>query len=384
MSIFKRGNVYWFNFWWDGRHVQRSTRQGNPKVARQVEAAFRTQLAKGEVGLEDREPVPTLQAFADAEFEPWVTGTFAAKEKTLAYYLNGLKRLAEFEPLWSAKLDQISGDRIASYVTKRQEKVCITSINRELQVLRRVLKVAEEWGRVGRTAKVKLLPGERRRERVLTRAEEKAYLAGAAEPLKTVTTLMLDTGVRPEEAFRLVWDHVNFKTRRVLVTHGKTAAARRSVPMSSRVFRMLARRWLKAGRPPGGWVLAADTESGHAEPSTVKKQHQKALAASKVAPFVLYTCRHTFLTRLGESGCDAWTLARVAGHATIGISARYVHAGDEAARSERLQKVSQLSLQAPPTDAAPPSRNRSGRWARTQAGRVEGVCGGEMQGSTAR
>jgi hypothetical protein len=23
--------------------------------------------------------------------------------------------------------------------------------------------------------------------------------------------------------------------------------------------------------------------------------------------------RHTFLTRLGESGCDAWTLMRVAG-----------------------------------------------------------------------
>jgi integrase len=33
-----------------------------------------------------------------------------------------------------------------------------------------------------------------------------------------------------------------------------------------------------------------------------------------IRPFVLYTFRHTFLTRLGESGCDAWTLARIAGH----------------------------------------------------------------------
>jgi hypothetical protein len=37
-------------------------------------------------------------------------------------------------------------------------------------------------------------------------------------------------------------------------------------------------------------------------------------------PFVLYSIRHTFLTRLGESGCDAWTLARIAGHGDIRYS----------------------------------------------------------------
>ena len=40
---------------------------------------------------------------------------------------------------------------------------------------------------------------------------------------------------------------------------------------------------------------------------------------------MLYTLRHTFLTRLGESGCDVWTLARIAGHSSIAMSARYVH-----------------------------------------------------------
>jgi len=45
-----------------------------------------------------------------------------------------------------------------------------------------------------------------------------------------------------------------------------------------------------------------------------KKQHKKALTLSRVRPFVLYSLRHTFLTRLGESGCDAWTLAGIAGH----------------------------------------------------------------------
>jgi len=51
---------------------------------------------------------------------------------------------------------------------------------------------------------------------------------------------------------------------------------------------------------------------------------------SKVRPFVVYSLRHTFLTRLSETGCDAWTLARIAGHGSIGISTRYVHPSEDA------------------------------------------------------
>jgi integrase len=50
---------------------------------------------------------------------------------------------------------------------------------------------------------------------------------------------------------------------------------------------------------------------------------------SKVRPFVLYSLRHTFLTRLGASGCNVWTLARIAGHSSIAISARYVHPSED-------------------------------------------------------
>jgi integrase len=77
-------------------------------------------------------------------------------------------------------------------------------------------------------------------------------------------------------------------------------------------------------------VWPAPTMTGHAEPSSLKKQHSKALRLSNVRPFVLYSFRHTFLTRLGQSGCDVWTLARIAGHSSIAISARYVHPSEDA------------------------------------------------------
>src|SRR5215467_3262082 len=43
MAIFKRGRIYWYHFLFNGQHVQQSTKQGNPRVARQMEA----DLARG-------------------------------------------------------------------------------------------------------------------------------------------------------------------------------------------------------------------------------------------------------------------------------------------------------------------------------------------------
>ena len=103
---------------------------------------------------------------------------------------------------------------------------------------------------------------------------------------------------------------------------------------------MLEVRWDSLKRPQEGWVWPTPTRSGHVEPSSIRKQHAKAFeriaeeAAKKnekpVRPFVLYSLRHTFLTRLGQSGCDVWTLARIAGHASITISSRYVHPSEDA------------------------------------------------------
>src|SRR5271166_2368487 len=62
MSIFKRGNKYWYHFMFNGEHIQRSTKQGNPVKARQIEATYRSKLAMGEVGIEERKPAPM---FAD-------------------------------------------------------------------------------------------------------------------------------------------------------------------------------------------------------------------------------------------------------------------------------------------------------------------------------
>ena len=49
--------------------------------------------------------------------------------------------------------------------------------------------------------------------------------------------------------------------------------------------------------------------------------------------YVLHSTRHTFSTRLGKAGADAFTIQKLAGHSSITISQRYVHADREVKES---------------------------------------------------
>jgi integrase len=332
MSVYKRGGVWWYKFKWQGLLIRESTKQGNDRVARQMEAAHRTSLAKGEVGLRDKKPVPTLDEFCKRRFEPWVKSTTTAKTWR-DFYRVGLQAIKNYPTLALLPLNCITSEKAANFASHREAQgLQVSSVNSSLRILRRVLRVAVEWGELHTSPRIKMLPGERHRERVITPEEESRYLAAASTLLTDVATILLDTGMRPEECYRLRWEAitwVNGRNGTLLVTHGKTKAARRMLPMTPRVRGILEDRWRYASQPFEGWVWPASTKSGHLEPSGVKKQHAKALTLSGVRRFVLYTLRHTFLTRLGASGCDVWTLARIAGHSSIGISSRYVHPSED-------------------------------------------------------
>jgi hypothetical protein len=102
MAVFKRGKIYWYNFVFNGEHIQESTKQGNPRVARQMEAAHRTSLAKGEVGIREKKPVPTLKDFA-SRFEATIETQCAEKPRTVEFYKAKMRLILAHESLASAQ-----------------------------------------------------------------------------------------------------------------------------------------------------------------------------------------------------------------------------------------------------------------------------------------
>jgi integrase len=365
MAIYRRGDLWWFKFTWKGESIRESTKQGNKRIAEQIEAARKTMLARGEVGIRDRAPVPTFEDFVKRDFLPHIQANFADKRTTLAYYRVQLGHLTGYSPLAGARLDSISIEMISGFIeTRRQANYEVSSINRALQVLRRSLHLAVEWGKAEKLpAKVSLVPGERRREQVLSEADQEAYLKAAREigdatmeayekalrgiratsrgeqPLKPedpyllhdVGVVLLDCGLRPEECHRLRWEHI--RSDSMFIPHGKTVNARRELPLSDRVRGVLDRR--RGGE--SAWVFPAPTATGHMEQSTLKRQHLKACAIAMLPAFVPYTFRHTCLTRWANI-LDPYTLAYLAGHSDFATTRRYVHPNLNTAR-EALERA---------------------------------------------
>jgi integrase len=335
MSVYRRGRVFWYDFVFGGVRYQGSTKTENRKVAAQIVAARKTALAKGEVGIKERPPIPVFSKFAE-DFRNEVRSRHQHKPKTVSYYENGLNRLLLYKPLGTAKLDQVDRQMIDDYTRwrraqrKRNGKVIlVATVNREREVLRRMLRLAVEWNLISSAPVIRRLEGEVNRDRVVTHEEEAAYLAAARQPLRDIATIIVDAGLRPEEAFRMDWRNVHLEPTGaghygyVSIPNGKTAYARRNVPLTARVKALLEMRHEIQGKPKDGWVFAAPTRSGRVE--SLKSQHRSALKDSNVRPFVLYSLRHTMLTRLGEAGAEAFSIQKVAGHSSALISQRYVH-----------------------------------------------------------
>jgi integrase len=365
VSVYKRkdSEFYWYKFTFNGRLYQRPAKVKNKREAEKIEAAYRTLLANGEVGIEDQTPAPTLREFAQ-QFIDFIETRHANKPETVKFYASRLKRLLEWEPLREASLDRIDESLIERYIGVRRKSVGVVAVNRELATLRRILHIAHEWKAIKSVPKVRLLPGEPSRDYVLDRETERRYLQACIEAglptLHDVAIVLLDSALRLGEALALEWPAVHLEPAGsgrygwVQVMDGKTKNARRTVPLAARVGRLLAQKqrqatsvWVFPGESPDKPVLGTSLAHMHAKvcrPGSGKKRRY-------IFPrdFVLHSLRHTCLTRLGEAGADAFTIMKLAGHSSVTVSQRYVHPTGETVQLafDRLETLNRRALKPP-------------------------------------
>ena len=322
-------------FMWLGQTIRKSTRATSAKDARSIEAKLRSELARGNWGILTAKAAPTLAEFMRQDFLPHIRTKCASKPATVRYYETGAKSLLASD-LGGLRINELTDQHAGQYAA-RHSHLSPSTINCGLRTLRRALYLAAEWGKLERRPKVTLAKGERQRERVLTDAEVTAYVAACEQPWRDAATVMLGTGMRPGEVFSLRWEHVllNGSGGFIQIAQGKSRAARRLLPMVPAVYTALQARWKTLGQPQESWVFPSSSKGGHLEGGTAKGQHARALSKvnkeakgdnrPKLKPFEPYCLRHTALTRLAEAGCDAFTLARIAGHSSITITQRYCH-----------------------------------------------------------
>ena len=329
MHIYKRGSVYWFECVFGGQRHQRSTRVKNQRDAKAIAATFYSSLAKGEVGITERKPSPPFGK-ALASFLEWSTEEHRAHPNTAERYRHSSAALKRF--FRDTPLDRITAEAVESFKLSRaaesgshtKRRLRPATVNRELACLKALFNyvIKGDPNLRNPVTRVKFLAEQNQQNRVVSYVEQQSYLANASATLRDVATLIVETGIRPEEVFNLQRADVNLSDGFLTIQRGKTPAARRRIALTKTVATMLrARQGAVVGSP---YLFPHDTDPARPLPN-VHGAHHRALKASQVEPFRLYDLRHTWATRAAECGIDPVTLAAMLGHSRIQMVLRYAH-----------------------------------------------------------
>lgn len=197
-----------------------------------------------------------------------------------------------------------------------------------------------------------------RRLRILKDPEIEAILSYECEnpafttDLHDMILLSLDTGVRVGELIRIRCEDIYPDTGEVRVFSGSdsglTKGGRTRIVHAGHLFPesldMLRRRIASSGDS----AFLFPGRSGGMRESTAVSRSMKRIAASLGLndgvsdtrnQVVWHTLRHTFATRMLESGVDIYTLKELLGHSSVSVTEGYLHLCDRAKREKSLARI---------------------------------------------
>ena len=344
MSLYKRGDVWWYKFRFAGQMIRESSKSESKTIAVDAERSRRRKLKESWNQIKRRTLPPTFEragsAWLDAEKPHLAERTYEIYEVALRCHLKPV--------LGSLLLCDIDASRIASYQARRKaERASARTLNKELQVLRQVLKRHKLWAN---------LQGDVRFERehndigkAISRDEEKALLTACSSNrlLTAVVTLALNTALRKNEIRTLHWSQIDFEKRTLIVGRSKTAGGSgRVIPLNQPAFEALV-KW--AGRlveaSADDYVFpaceAAGIEREHPDkeridasrPITSWRSAWRAALKRAKLQIRFHDLRHTCITKLAESQASEHTLMAIAGHVSRKMIEHYSHIRLEAKRA---------------------------------------------------
>ncbi len=333
MGVFKRGRYWWISYSYEGRTIRESTRTPEKKLAMRVLAKRQTAIFEDRFDIHEAKHRPQFSDFAKEYLETYSkinkTPQSHRRDHTSIKNLNnhfGNYRLNEIKPML-----------IEQYKRKRLEAGRMpATINRELACMKHMYTIAvrNEIARSNPVKMVRFLREDNVIQRVLSRSDEEKLLEFAKPSIKRVVICALETGMRLSEILNLLWKDVDMNNSTITVRKTKTGRIR-EIPISRRLMDVFGE-------------IRKESSSGHvfrhsdgSPIKSLKEGYKNALANSglKAKNYRFHDMRHTFATRLAESGVDVFTIKELLGHSTILTTQRYAHPG----RKVKRDAIAELS-----------------------------------------
>jgi integrase len=368
MSVYReRSGNYCYDFWFRGQRVKESTSQKDRRQAQLMEAMCKADLARGVRVLkqEERKPVPEgFREFVETEFLPWFQATHQNSPRSYRRHVTSTKPLLRFfadtgmKAVNAGMVEQYKARRISHVSAATGRQIKPATVNRELAALRAIFNLAIKHGTIKENTVrgIRFLREDNEQMRVLSHEEEARFLKAAIQRLKEVAKLILNTGLRPEELYRLRREDVHLVEGYMHIPFGKTKAARRDIPLNTEARKLLAERLEKLGTE----VYVFPSKRDPKRPmGNIANTHHRTVQRSGLAWFRLYDLRHTFATRAVQSGMDLPTLAAILGHSKINMVLRYAHPTPEHRRQAMTRFEQYVAEGRPQSHDATPTQ---GAW----------------------
>jgi len=195
------------------------------------------------------------------------------------------------------------------------------SVNRELEVMRRIFNLAMRDDRVEKNPcwKVTRLSQKNARDRVLSGEELNTLLKKLPQHAADIVAVGYHTGMRAGEIFDLTWDRVNLKEGLFILESEDTKTGDpRHVYFNGPVREILERV---------GKVRPISHNHGftyHAKPlKSIKTALANALEKTGIKNFRFHDLRHTWTTNARRAGVDRTVIMKLTGHRTLSMFTRY-------------------------------------------------------------
>ena len=242
-------------------------------------------------------------------------------------YLN--KHLIPF--FGKMNLSEISPLHVQNFVTKELEAGSgEISINRYLQIMRRMINLAEEYGyKIDKNPilqKIMFNEAKYRRTRVLSFEEEKRLLEEASLHLKPIIQYALLTGCRLQEILGLQKDDIDFEKGIITVRPEINKTGKRDMVLIHSELESFLKNYLSKHNEKSNYVFTyADCSTGEARPlKSICKGFQKACSRANIKDLQFRDLRTTCATRWHERGVDPLIISRaVLRHSSFKMSEQF-------------------------------------------------------------
>lgn len=333
-----KGKVWVSDFWCNGRRYKKSWGAISKTVAKQKDRAFHTEVLEGKHEVKSKRIL--FETFGEKYLKWAKLNKKASSAKRNQVSLNMLA-----PHFGEMTLNAVTAWGLEQYKQVRKaEGAAAGTINRDLDLIKNMMKRAVEWGDLSRNPlqDVRRLREHSDRARALTPDEEKRLLEACektpqrgskkdkvfAKYLKDLVLVALKTGMRRSEIFNVRKADIHLQERFIEVTESKTGEGRR-VPINESLLDLLERRledprseYLFCNSKGKKLTVLTNAFWNVVEAAGLSQVDAKT---GKALCFRFHDLRHTVATRLGMAGTDLKTMMEIMGWKTTKMAMRYQH-----------------------------------------------------------